>query len=192
MQDYRMRNCFWKISLMCSDYKMDLNNTSEHPTINDDVGEEDAFINIVNSIIQLTSAINVDFPGETELPSSDSDDEEEDDFWFLESTRSENRPLKKEFVFLEEHSLVKKIIYEENEEVEVLVEEKNKKREMTVENKQLKELIQVDKRRKTDDRFAYESQSNDDNEETTKCFGGFVEFFRRFKSIICSCLKSKK
>ncbi|XP_023229031.1 uncharacterized protein LOC111629368 isoform X2 [Centruroides sculpturatus] len=164
MQDYRMRNCFWKISLMCSDYKMDLNNTSEHPTINDDV----------------------------ELPSSDSDDEEEDDFWFLESTRSENRPLKKEFVFLEEHSLVKKIIYEENEEVEVLVEEKNKKREMTVENKQLKELIQVDKRRKTDDRFAYESQSNDDNEETTKCFGGFVEFFRRFKSIICSCLKSKK
>ncbi|XP_023242555.1 uncharacterized protein LOC111640742 [Centruroides sculpturatus] len=176
---------------MISNCQMDLNDTSEHPTCDDDVGEEDAFITIVNSIIQLTSDINSDFPGETELSSSDSDDEEEDDFWFLESTRSENRPLKKEFVFLEEHSLVKKIIYEENEEVEVLVEGKKKNKEMTERNEQMKKLSLLGKRRNTYDRFAYKRESDDDDEETTKCFDAFVDFFRRFPSIICSCFKKK-
>ncbi|XP_023219008.1 uncharacterized protein LOC111621174 [Centruroides sculpturatus] len=164
----------------------------EYSACENNVSAEDAFTNIVNAILQLTADINADFPTETELSSSDSDDEEEGDFWFLESTRCENRPLKKEFLFLEEHSLVKKIIYEEKEEVEVLVEGKNKKEEMTGKNKKIKKLSRLDNRRNNDNRFAYKSELDDNDEETTKCFHIFVDFFRRFPSIICSCLKRKK
>ncbi|XP_023209538.1 uncharacterized protein LOC111612538 [Centruroides sculpturatus] len=116
-----MRDSLLKISLMSCDYKMDSHNTSEHPACQNDVGVEDYFKNIVNAMIQLTSDINADFPEETELSSSDSDEEEKGDFWFLETTSCENRPLKKEFLFLEKHSLVKKIIYEENEDDDVSI-----------------------------------------------------------------------
>ncbi|XP_023242799.1 uncharacterized protein LOC111640941 [Centruroides sculpturatus] len=197
MQDYRMRYLFLKISFMSANYQMDLNNTSEHPAC-EEVGAEDAFINIVNAIMQMTSNINADFPEQIELSSScDSDDEEEGTFWFLESTNCENRPLKKEFVFLEEYSLVKKIIYEHNEEsskdVEVLAKEKNKIKEMTGESKQSEKLIRLDKKRNTNGRFPYKSESDDDDDkETNKCFDVFAEYFRRIPSIICACFKRKK
>ncbi|XP_023209540.1 uncharacterized protein LOC111612542 [Centruroides sculpturatus] len=100
---------------------MDVRNTIEYSTCEKDDSAEDSFKNIVNAILRLTSDINADFPEETEMSSSNSDEEEEGDFWFLETTSCENRPLKKEFLFLEKHSLVKKIIYEENEDDDVSI-----------------------------------------------------------------------
>ncbi|XP_023211618.1 uncharacterized protein LOC111614469 [Centruroides sculpturatus] len=186
-----MRDSLLKITFMNYNYQMELENTSEHHASETDVNAEDSLTNIVNAITQLRSDIKVDFPEETEL-SSDSDDEEEGTFWSLKSGCFENRPLKKKFIFLEKYSLVEEVIYEENEEVEKLVEENNKDKEMTGRNKELIKLIRLDKRRDNDHRFLCKSESDDDDKETTKCFDVSVEVFRRFPSIIRSCLKRKK
>ncbi|XP_023210542.1 uncharacterized protein LOC111613417 [Centruroides sculpturatus] len=102
-----MRDILCKISFLSFNNKMEIENK---------VSAEDSFKKIVCDIMQLTSAIYDDFPEETKFSSSNSDEEHDCNFWHLKSSREEIRPLKKEFEFLEKHSLVKKVIFEENEE----------------------------------------------------------------------------
>ncbi|XP_023238594.1 uncharacterized protein LOC111637347 isoform X2 [Centruroides sculpturatus] len=158
----------------------------------------------------MTSNINADFPEQTESSSSDSDDEE-NNFWFVETTRCENRPLKKEFEFLEKHSLVKEIISEENEdddpmfkssskiiEEEKVKDETNNKDQSDdkIEKKQkLRDLVETEERKSINVRYSWEDKSTKEDEndrETTKCSDAFTYLFCKIPSFIFSCCRRRK
>ncbi|XP_023225715.1 uncharacterized G-patch domain protein DDB_G0278987-like [Centruroides sculpturatus] len=156
-----------------------------------------------------------DNPEETELSSSDSDDDIEGFHFCLRNDqitpfKRKRRPLKRAFVYMKNYSLAKETITEEeelssessdddasltntntdltskssselNKELKVLDQETNAKKERMVE---IKKMIKLEDRENSG-LSTPKDESLEDNEETTKCFDVFVEFFHRISSFIC-------
>ncbi|XP_023238592.1 uncharacterized protein LOC111637347 isoform X1 [Centruroides sculpturatus] len=194
---------------------MDLRDRSKYFAWKYDRTPEEIFKSLVNAKMPMTSNIHADFPDQTESSSSDSDDEE-NDFCFLERRTDlfgfcENRPLKKEFEFLEKYSLVKDIISEENEdddpmfkssskiiEEEKVLDETNNKDQSDdkIEKKQkLRDLVETEERKSINVRYSWEDKSTKEDEndrETTKCSDAFTYLFCKIPSFIFSCCRRRK